>query len=179
LKAVAAGTGLSMILAYDRLIKEGHDPARITVRITDRTRRMSTRRNACWENWLPPGAGPAAWKPRAVFPLARKISLPSNRSRAGKAGPGIKVVTAVGILDYLPGFSCETTERSMRLPQPEEEVQAEHLAERLSDMTADDGVLIVQHLPPSRQRPHSGTLRPKIRLPARGDLSELLATAGF
>ena len=25
-----------MILAYDRLIKEGHDPARITVRITDR-----------------------------------------------------------------------------------------------------------------------------------------------
>ena len=36
LKAVAAGTGLSMILAYDRLIKEGHDPARITVRITDR-----------------------------------------------------------------------------------------------------------------------------------------------
>ena len=36
LKAVAAGTGLSMILAYDRLIKEGYDPARITVRITDR-----------------------------------------------------------------------------------------------------------------------------------------------
>ena len=38
MKAVAAGTGLSMILAYDRLVNEGYDPARMTVPDTDRDR---------------------------------------------------------------------------------------------------------------------------------------------
>ena len=36
LKAVAAGTGLSMILAYDRLIKDAYNPELITAIITDR-----------------------------------------------------------------------------------------------------------------------------------------------
>ena len=36
LKAVAAGTGLSMILVYDRLIRDGYNPALITATITDR-----------------------------------------------------------------------------------------------------------------------------------------------
>ena len=36
MKAVAAGTGLSMVLAYDKLMRDGYDPDLITVRITDR-----------------------------------------------------------------------------------------------------------------------------------------------
>ena len=36
LKAVAAGTGLSMILAYDRLVRDGYNPDLITATITDR-----------------------------------------------------------------------------------------------------------------------------------------------
>ena len=35
LKAVAAGTGLSMILVYDRLIQDGYRPELITATITD------------------------------------------------------------------------------------------------------------------------------------------------
>ncbi len=120
LKAVAAGTGLSMILAYDRLIKEGHDPARITVRITD-------------------------WSKASIAKATRLLGkLASTRSRTigSEAEGGIsvgtedlfeevlattmgyQVVTAVGILDYLPGFTCSTTERSLRLQHPEEAVNA-------------------------------------------------------
>jgi len=36
LKAVAAGTGLSMILVYDRLIRDGYKPDLITATITDK-----------------------------------------------------------------------------------------------------------------------------------------------
>ena len=36
IKAVAAGTGLSLILVYDKLIRDGYDPKSITAVITDR-----------------------------------------------------------------------------------------------------------------------------------------------
>lgn len=179
MKAVAAGTGLSMILAYDRLVNEGHDPARMTVRITDRDRSNVD---------------------KAQRLLAKLTSTQNNVTTAEVAG-GISVgtedlfaeppasnamdaekydiVTAVGILDYLPGFTCHTTERSLRLPQPEEVMQAEHLAARLGQMTAADGVLIV-----NTYRPHASTrilelFGRRFDYRQRDNLSALLATAGF
>jgi hypothetical protein len=135
MKAVAAGTGLSMILAYDRLVNEGFDPARVTVRITDRDRSNVDKAQR----------------------LLAKLSSTRNNVTTGETAGGISVgtedlfaeppasetmeeakyhvVTAVGILDYLPGFTCQTTEQSLRLPQPEEVVQSEHLAARLGQIT--------------------------------------------
>lgn len=179
MKAVAAGTGLSMILAYDRLVNEGYAPARMTVRITDRDRSnvdkaqrllaklASTRNNV------------------TTAETEGGISVGTEDLFTEPSAPGIAddakyhVVTAVGILDYLPGFTCATTERSLRLPQPEEVMQAEHLAVRLGHMTATDGVLIV-----NTYRPHASTrilelFGRRFDYRHREDLSALLATAGF
>ena len=45
LKAVAAGTGLSMILVYNRLIRDGYHPDLITAAITDREEANITKAN--------------------------------------------------------------------------------------------------------------------------------------
>lgn len=179
LKAVAAGTGLSMILAYDRLIKEGHNPARITVRITDRD--------------------------KASIAKAKRLlaKLASTQTRAGSAETegGISagtedlfeaeprsgttevakyhVITAVGILDYLQGFTCDTTERSLGLPHLEEPMKAGHLAAKLGHMTADAGDLIV-----NTYRPHASTrilelFGRKFDYRNEENLTALLATADF
>jgi hypothetical protein len=179
LKAVAAGTGLSMILAYDRLIKEGHNPARITVRITDRDK-------------------------ASIAKAARLLAkLASTRNRAGGAeteggisagtedlfegGPRsdttgeakYHVVTAVGILDYLQGFTCDTTERSLGLPHLEEPMKAEYLAAKLGHMTAGAGDLIV-----NTYLPHASTrilelFGRKFDYRNEENMTALLATADF
>jgi hypothetical protein len=179
LKAVAAGTGLSMILAYDRLIKEGHDPARITVKITDRDKVSIA---------------------KAKRLLAKLASTRSRVADAGieggisartedlfEGGPGsdttgeatYHVVTAVGILDYIQGFTCHTTERSLGLRRPEEAVKAEHLAAKLGQMTADTGDLIV-----NTYLPHASTrilelFGRKFHYRNEENLTGLLATADF
>ena len=175
LKAVAAGTGLSVILAYDRLIKEGHDPVRITVRITDRDKANVEKTG------------------RLLAKLASTRTKAADAETEGSisAGPedlfesvtagGAKyhVVTAVGILDYLQGFTCDTTERSLRLQHPEEPVNAEHLAAKLGHMTTAAGDLIV-----NTYRPHASTrilelFGRKFDYRNQENLTALLATADF
>jgi len=179
LKAVAAGTGLSMILAYDRLIKEGHDPARITVRITDRdkasiakaTRLLaklaSTQTRAIGEET----EGGISAETEDLF----EEEPGSDTTREAK----FHVVTAVGILDYLQGFTCDTTERCLRLQHPEEAVNAEHFAAKLANMATDAADLIV-----NTYRPHSSTrilelFGRKFDYRNRENMTALLATADF
>jgi hypothetical protein len=179
MKAVAAGTGLSMILTYDRLVNEGQDPARMTVRITDRDKsnvdkaqrllaKLPSTRNNVTTTETPGGISVGTEDLFAETPAAGTMDEAKY-----------DIVTAVGILDYLPGFTCHTTERSLRLPQPEEVMQAEHLAARLGHMTATDGVLIV-----NTYRPHASTrilelFGRRFDYRHRENLTALLATAGF
>jgi hypothetical protein len=179
MKAVAAGTGLSMILAYDRLIKEGHDPSRITVRITDRDKAS------------------IAKAARLLAKLASTRTRTSGTEIEGGISAGIEdlfedeprpdptggakyhVVTAVGILDYLQGFTCDTTVQSLGLQHPEEQMKAEHLAAKLGDITADAGDLIV-----NTYLPHASTRILELfgrRFHYRNErnLTALLATADF
>ncbi len=179
LKAVAAGTGLSMILAYDRLIKEGHDPDQITVRITDRdgANMEKTRRLL---------AKLASTRAKATDAETEgSISAGTEDLFAGEpgvdstGGPKYHVVTAVGILDYLQGFTCDTTERALRLEHPEEVVKAQHLAAKLGHMTAGAGDLIV-----NTYRPHASTrilelFGRRFDYRHKENLTELLATAVF
>ncbi len=181
LKAVAAGTGLSMILAYDRLMKEGRDPDRLTVRITDRdqvnvekmgrllAKLVSTRSRVTKARTETPGS----------------ISIGTEDLFEGEPGSDTtgeakyQVVTAVGILDYLQGFTCGTTEQSHGLPHPEEFVKAEHLAARLGHMTAPGGHLIVNTY---RLDPSTRILElfgRKFRYRNEDNLTMLLATANF
>lgn len=143
LKAVAAGTGLSMVLAYDKLIRDGYNPELITVKITDRDatnsdktgrllRKLSTTRGQLpGTEW---GHGISA-EPEDIFPVdAGGMAIDKTQ---------YDVVTAIGILEYFQGFSHGTTEQKLRLHAPEESVTAQCLVRRLTEMTSDNASLIV------------------------------------
>ena len=175
MKAVAAGTGLSMILAYDRLLQEGADPARMTVRITDRdavntgkTRRL-LKKLAARRGWCLGGGedGGIAAETEDVF-LAGEVP-----------GARFEVVTAVGIFEYLQGFTCESTEGRLQLAELEEGANAEGLAAVLGRITAEGGNLIVNTF-----HPHSSTrilevFGKKFDFRTRENMTALLATADF
>ncbi|MEO5722300.1 MAG: hypothetical protein ABIR71_12630 [Chthoniobacterales bacterium] len=179
MKAVAAGTGLSMILAYDRLVNDGHDPARMTIRITDRDRSNVDKAQRLLAKLTSTRSSVTNAETEGGISVGTEDLFGEPPASATNGEARYHVVTAVGILDYLPGFTCATTERSLRLPQLEEVMQAEHLALRLGHMTEVDGVLIV-----NTYRPHASTrilelFGRRFDYRHRENLSALLATAGF
>jgi hypothetical protein len=94
-------------------------------------------------------------------------------------GTKYDVLTAVGILEYLQGFTCETTERCLDLEHADDVATAPHLAERLGSMATDAASLIVNTC-----RPHASTrilelFGRRFDYRNRENLSELLATANF
>jgi hypothetical protein len=179
MKAVAAGTGLSKILVYDRLLKDGFDPARITVRITDRDEaglakarrllaKLPSTRNRVTETETDGGIS-----------VGVEDLFATDPAPGGAPEKKYHVLTAVGILDYLPGFTCETTERSQRLEQPEETVNAQHLATKLAQMAADGAALVVNTYHPDASTRILELFGRKFDYRKLEDLTALLATAGF
>lgn len=142
MKAIAAGTGLSMILAYDRLMQDGYDPARITVRITDREKTNIEKANRLLAK-LPSTRGRISSAKSEGGILAEVEDIFHESREEIALQPKDDVVTAVGILEYLQGFTCGSTESSLKLGQEEETACAQMLAERLDAMTTDAATLIV------------------------------------
>ena len=150
MKALAAGTGLSMILAYDRLISSGYDPAMISVSLTDRDLTNTTKslrllsKLAAFRGWRveAKAAGGVYAHTEDIF----------QGSSASDHLDKLDLVTAIGILEYLQGSTLDTTERRHGLYEPEEDATGRHLAARLCAMTRQDGSLIV-----NTYRPHSST----------------------
>ncbi len=150
LKALAAGTGLSMILAYDRLVQTGFDPTRIAVSITDRDV-ANTRKT---HHLLAKLAASRGWNVKGVGEggmCAHTDDIFHGENEHATAEKH-DLVTAVGILEYLQGSTMETTERRHGLVESEDAATGQHLAERLCAMTRDDGSVIV-----NTYRPHSST----------------------
>jgi hypothetical protein len=178
-KAIAAGTGLSMIVAYDRLMRDGYDPARIVLKITDREKTSidKTRR------LLAKLATTRGRAPRTESEGG--ISAEVEDFSEGELGAGAvsqvkyDVVTAVGIFEYLQGFTSGTTERSKAHHQPEESATAQHLAAWLDGMTTDDATLIVNTF-----RSHASIrilelFGRRFHYRSKANLTELLAHANF
>jgi len=143
IKVVAAGTGLSPILVYDKLIREGFDPQSITAVITDRdsvntakSNRLLAKLASTRNHHNVPGHGYGiSAMAEDVFtgpdPLATALHAPYD------------IVTAIGILEYFQGASHGTTEQRLKLHEPEEPVTAKDLVTRLAAMTVHRGNLIV------------------------------------
>lgn len=140
LKAVAAGTGLSMILVYDKLMRDGYDPSLITARITDRDeanmvktnrllRKLSSTRDRHFS--IDKGYGISA-EPEDIF---AGIETPDHLK--------FHVITAIGIFEYFHGFSYNTTDAKLRIETMPGAPTALDLAVRLAEMTADRASLIV------------------------------------
>ena len=142
LKAIAAGTGLSMILAYDRLMQDGCDPARITVRITDREKTNIEKANRLLAKLSSTrGRISGAQAEGGILAEAEDIFHESEKEIALQ--PKYDVVTAIGILEYLQGFTCGSTEQCHSLGHVEDTLTAQMLAAKLDAMTTDSATLIV------------------------------------
>jgi hypothetical protein len=137
LKALAAGTGLSMILAYDRLVRDGCD---VICQITDRDPSNTAKTTRLLEKL----AGTRGWKLGSDG-----ISAHTEDIFAAGASSDVDVATAVGILEYLQGFTCDTTERRQGQAETPEERTGPHLAETLGALTNAGGCAIV-----NSYRPH-------------------------
>ncbi len=138
LKAAAAGTGLSMIIVFDQLIREGYDPALITMTITDRCPTNITKIN------------------RLLVKLSNtKQHLSENKNSCGisaqtedliesdcSSDEPYHVVTLIGILEYFHGFTTTTTEEHLGHPSLILEPCAKKLAHSIGSMTAETGKLI-------------------------------------
>lgn len=179
MKAVAAGTGLSLILVYDKLVRDGFDPKSILAVITDRDHanseksnrllaKLSTTRNA----QRIPG------HPHGIFAIPEDVFEGPDPSVADLHIP-YHIVTAIGILEYFQGVSHGTTEQRLMLHGPEEPVTAGHLAERLGEMTTHGGNLII-----NTYRDHSSIrilehFGKRFNFRHREQLHELLAPQNF
>jgi hypothetical protein len=139
IKAVAAGTGLSLILVYDKLIRDGFDPKTITAVISDRDCANTEKSKRL--------LGKLASTRNHHFALGLEYGISAVAEdvleRADPQPAPYDIVTAIGILEYFQGLTHGTTEKRLMLHEPEEPLTAHDLAARLSEMTADHGCLII------------------------------------
>lgn len=179
IKAVAAGTGLSLILAYDKLIRNGFDPQSITATITDRdpvnsakSNRLLAKLASTRNNHNIPGHA------YGISAVAEDVFQGPDPSFTALHAP-YDIVTAIGILEYFQGGSHGTTEQRLMLHEPEEEITAHHLAARLGEMTTHSGNLII-----NSYRDHScirilELFGKRFDFRDRGHLRDLLAPLNF
>jgi hypothetical protein len=141
IKAVAAGTGLSLILVYDKLIRDGFTPASITAVITDRDPSNTEKSNRLLDKLATTRHNRySLGKGHGIF--AATEDLFADASSIPLVAP-FNIVTAIGILEYFQGVSHGTTEQRLMLHEPDESLTASDLAARLEAMTADRGNLII------------------------------------
>lgn len=142
LKAAAAGTGLSMILVFDRLIRDGYDPRLITATITDRDAGNVTK--ACrLLNKLHTTSAHLATTMNGPGISARTRDLLHPVPEAEAADPPYDVVTLIGILEYFSGFTCATTDEHLGHPASPAFSNAPEIIGKIRAMTAPSGLLVV------------------------------------
>lgn len=178
LKAAAAGTGLSMIVVLDRLIREGHDPRLITAAVTDREGANVEKALRLLEK-LPsthPHIALHANSPSGIFLHVEDLLHPTTKT---KHEMPFDVLTLVGLLEYFPGFTFTTTEEHMGLPRPEGPPGAADLVRNIGAMTAEGGFLVVNTFRHKSAIRTMEVFGKRFRYRRREEMQELLATGGF
>ena len=142
LKAVAAGTGLSLIMAYDRLIQEGADPRRITALITDRDP-ANTGKTKHLLATLPSTRDHRFTCSNNYGIAARTEDVFAKPAAADREDDQADILTAIGILEYFEGHTTATTRERLGLSATPGSFTAHHLAARLAAMTLPGSQLIL------------------------------------
>lgn len=175
LKAVAAGTGLSMILVYDKLVREGIEPSRITAVITDRDEANTDKANRLMDK-LETTRGRHATQAHGAI-TARAEDIFADRTGGGEEP--YDVVTAIGILEYFHGHTYTTTEEKLGLVASHEPTSAEDLVHRLRHAVADHGRLIVNTYRRNAATQLLEIFGRRFDYRTRDNLKALMATGGF
>ena len=169
LKAVAAGTGLSMAVVLDRLLREGHDPALISATIADRE---------------PANVAKAALllgkldSTRPLLENGRICTVTEDLLAPAESEP-YDVVTVMGILEYFPGHTLTTTEQNHGQPAPQGPPHAEDLVRNIAAMTAPGGALVTNTFRLLTAVRIMEVFGKKFRYRGRPEMQRLLASAGF
>jgi len=169
LKAVAAGTGLSMILVLDRLLREGHDPTLINATISDREPSNVAKAERLLR------------KLESTRPLldAGRIRLISEDLLFPEDTVPNDVITVMGILEYFPGYTLTTTEQHHGHPEPQGPPHAADLVRNIASMTAPGGALVTNTFRLLAAVRIMEVFGKKFRYRGRPEMQRLLATSGF
>ncbi len=179
IKGVAAGTGLSLILAYDKLMREGYDPHAITAVITDRDPANIAKSNRLLAKLASTrNHHNVAGQAYGIFAVTEDVFAAPDPLVTALHAP-YHIVTAIGILEYFQGVSHGTTEQRLRLHEPAEPVTARDLVAQLAAMTTHRGNLIM-----NTYRDHScirilELFGKRFDFRDRGHLRDLLAPLNF
>lgn len=175
LKAAAAGTGLSMVLVFDRLIREGYDPALITMTITDRCATNITKIDRLLGK-LASTRDHLAQDRKSCGISARTEDLLDPEDNSIEP---YQVVTLIGILEYFHGHTTTTTEEHLGHPSTNLEPCAKELAHAIAATTSDHGTLIANTYRVEVGARILEIFGKKFRYRDREDLHTLVGIAGF
>lgn len=180
IKAAASGTGLSSILVFDRLIRDGYDPDSIVVIMTDReesnvkkARLLLSKLSTTRENLADDS------EERGITSRTMDLSheIPSQEVSGGHRR--YHIVTLLGILEYFRGCTCDTTEEHYSEPLLADESEGEKLIRKISEMVEESGLLITNTYmmePAARALEVFGK---KLRFRNRENMHALVASGGF
>lgn len=169
LKAVAAGTGLSVAVVLDRLMREGHDPALIGATIADRE--ASNVAKAALLLGKLDSTRPLLGSGR-VCAVTEDLSAPAE-------GEPYDVISVMGILEYFPGHTLTTTEQNHGHPAPGGPPHAEDLVRNIAAMTAPGGELVTNTFRLLTAVRIMEVFGKKFRYRGRPEMQRLLAAFGF
>lgn len=177
LKAVAAGTGLSLMLVYDKLIRDGYNPELITALITDRDQANIDKANRLLSTMAAAGDKKLGFDWKCGITAATEDIF--SGAEDSLAHERYDVVTAIGILEYFQGSSYTTSEQRLRLESAAESTTAHDLVQRLTAMTTDRARLVL-----NTYRDHASTrilelFGKRFDYRRREDVHALLASVNF
>lgn len=178
MKAAAAGTGLSMILATERLLEDGYDPQLISVSITDREP-ANIEKALRLINKLPAVGRHLALHTGSSHGIVLHIEDLLHASSKTAHDARFHVVTAIGILEYFPGFTFTTTEEHLGETVPGGGAQARDIVAALSSMTAAGGFLVTNSFRKCSAIRTMEVFGKRFRYRGRKEMEALLATGGF
>jgi hypothetical protein len=169
LKAVAAGTGLSMVLVLDRLLRGGHDPSLITATIADREASSLIKTTRL------------LGKLASLQPLLEdgRVHILTEDLLSPAPDEPNHVITVMGILEYFPGHTFTTTEQHLGQSPPEAAAHAEDLVRNIAAMTVPGGSLVTNTFRLRSAVRIMEVFGKKFRYRGRPEMQRLLATAGF
>lgn len=142
LKAVAAGTGLSMALLLEKLLGEGHDPKLISATISDREA-PNVEKALRLLGKLPATSRHLALhsgSPHGVVLQIEDILQPTTKTAHDAP---YDIVTVVGLLEYFPGHTATTTEELLGLEKPAGPPHASDVVANVGAMTGPGGHVLV------------------------------------
>jgi len=177
MKAVAGGTGLSMILVLEQLLREGYDPSLISATITDREE--SNIRKA--QRLLEKLAGTRLHlnsDPGAPGISVHTEDILDESAMDTKTGD-YDIITLVGILEYFPGTTYITSEENLGEPAPEGPADATDLIRKIGRMAAASGHLITNTYRLGAAAQLLETFGKRFRYRGREEMCRLVAAGGF